>query len=256
LYKGLVPAVTGGTIVADSQACSGTALYAPSTGLYAGYWWKVADITVSQAASSVADQCGRYLAILRAKLYPGANTKYIAQLRYGTMRDSLTSNPTVLLNNTYGYNLYVMGEVDIGSQTPYYVDSAPIDWQNFRITLYAQLTAGTANLYLDTIFLVPLEGFVSVGMPDWSSRVSYYQNSYFAMQRPDGGIGYSGSTECLGISLPGLYLTGSLQMQGGIPPGPGMAVIVGQCGDISVKTTKCKLSVRAIPRWKELRGAD
>jgi hypothetical protein len=76
------------------------------------------------------------------------------------------------------------------------------------------------------------------------------------MQRADESIEYAGQTISEATYLGQMYVQGSSQMQGGIPPGPGVAVVVGQTMAESNKTLNCKLTVRAIPRWKELRGAD
>jgi hypothetical protein len=203
--------------------------------------------------SNYYDQSGRYLALLRCN--PNTAGTFVLQLRYGLNPGRYFANPRVYLVKDADRTSRVvpMGEVDIGGQAPYSVNGTAIMWDKFYMEIYGERKGGTAELYLDTLFLVPLEGFVYFGEPATSNPSPYNQVVYQAMQRANGMIEYAGRSATGGTSM---YTVGNAQMIGGIHPGPGVAVVVGEAGALPSVTRTCKLSVRAMPRWKELRGAD
>jgi hypothetical protein len=244
----------GGTALTASNSRSGTVLSFGTVALPAD--GSLHDLYRSWLVSVTAnynEQCGQFLAIMRANPQNGT---FNLQLRYGMYPDNrYQTNPRVrVVGNTNRYmGNYVLGEVDIGSQAPYSVDGNVSVWRSFWLDVWGERNAGTENLYLDTIYLIPLEGFVCFGEPTKSSTLRANQTKYQAMQRANGVIEYAGSSSMWDDSL---YTIGSVQMQGGIQPGPGVVVGVGEAGEESIVGLKCILTVKAIPRWKELRGAE
>jgi hypothetical protein len=247
----------GGTLLAVANSRMGT------VGAWGGAFSAdgtahiLVNIDMAQVTNNVYDQNGHYLALLRA--YVNAGT-FSLNLRYGLNPTyKYMENPPVSIGwgGAGRWNFYSMGMVDFGGQAPYVVGGTVVDFSSNFMQIRGQRLSGTRSLYMDTIILIPLEGYCEYGDPDPGNRSNNGMTLYQGLQRPNETIEYAGKSESLlGAYANSLYTRGGCQMSGGIPPGSGVAVVVGESEDASDKDGKCQLTVRAIPRWKELRGAE
>jgi len=114
---------------------------------------------------TAANMPGRYLVLLRAKVL--ANTNVVFQLRYGYSGSTDTmhaiSNTIYYAGTGAAYRLIELGNISIPA-SPYY--AAPSQLNNKAVTtdlqLWMQRVAGTDDVQLDALILIPCDHMIHV----------------------------------------------------------------------------------------------
>ncbi len=228
-------AQTDATTTVDATAAAGTRLnvdFATAAG-----WANRADGThdIDGLGNGGAAQSGRHLALLRAKVGAGT-TCQVRLLRWHLLAtdDGVYTDPVTI--TTTGWRIHALGIVDL-SDSP-------------TIEVHAKRTAGSGDLYLDTIVLIPLdeyfvfaEGLAMLGFPAVA-------NALQLTTRPDDLIEAwdAGSSK----RVPAVQHMGQ-----GVPIGDGRMVVVAAADDgDSTLTDTLTCALTAYPRWLSLRGAE
>jgi hypothetical protein len=106
---------------------------------------------------------GRYMVLLRYSMEDG-DTDIVAEMRTGyPSNTTFAPHGEHVLDGTTAWRLEPMGEIQIPSW-PFRENAGDPDLvsRDFTIQIHAERTAGTGDLYLDALILIPSEHFMSL----------------------------------------------------------------------------------------------
>lgn len=207
-------------------------------------------LTASSCTGSPADQRGVFTVLARAKMSDSATTAYLRQgfgyldvSHSDPLIDSITYRSRKYITGT-SWKLYALGNVSIPPEQNTSLDNAGIQ-------LEACLIAGTGELHIDCLVLIPrLEGFASLGYADTSSG-SFY--SARLKSRADGHLYSYTQYDPASYTLDNAVISDlnwSLPANGDKP----MIVLAGQSSAGSTLGDTATITYTYIPRWRTLRG--
>lgn len=280
-YKGMYTAGRGsGT--ADTAAHAGSAAIG---GCY---------LKMSEIAAAPQNMEGRFMVLARVKIGQmptsvqigaGSVVQFNIRMKTSFYADSYGESNEINANSRYypripittttgypagsgkghQYHIYEMGEIEYPLNRSGLANASNfmLTFAGDRITDQAAGTAGTPQLYWDTIYLIPTgEGYYWGGRPlgaQYSNENNYEENTYFGYNGPDdvqtgltsGTTDGSGNQVIYGANQPYLYR--------GVPPGSGIAVFV--CDDVGyrgfdVLPWKVDITINTFDRWHSFRGAE
>jgi len=204
-------------------------------------------IQTSEVTSFSTDQRGEYIVLLRARCTEGS-TVCPVRLTDGWYTSAVKPNfgsrhrtPV----NTTDWNFYEMGRVRLPPVSGGVLLYASQPLTNYALRLEASRTAGTGDLCMDCLILIPAaEGWIyfeqaAVINTDWVTAAETSRGEK---------IGIFGNVQPKS-SIP-------VQIGGGLPLGGGIVVAAGQPETLSDLADEVRVRLAVYPRWHTLRGSD
>ena len=280
-YKGVYVAGRG-------SGTADTTAHAGSASIGGGY------LKMSEIAAAPQNMEGKFLVLARVKIGQmptstqigaGSAVQFNIRMKTSFYTDSYGSSseinsnaryyPRIPISVTTGfpdgsgkgyyYHIYEMGEITYPPNRSGMANASNfmLSFGGDRIYDQAAGTAGTPQLYWDTIYLIPTgEGYYWGGRPlgaKYDNEYNYEENNYYGFNGPDdvqagltsGTVDGSGNILMYGASQPFVYR--------GVPPGSGIGVFV--CDDVGyrgfdVLPWKVDVTLNTVERWESLRGAE
>jgi hypothetical protein len=204
----------------------------------------VDDVVASSA--DYRDQRGSYIVLLRAKV--DASTTARVQLLDGISAHTNASFRTqsrVPIESTSWY-LYELGTVDIPPGKNNYVPDNFLS--EYTLKIQAERTAGSGDLYMDALVLIPTEGAIHVD----NAMIYYGDYILIVMAHPTGAVtGWTFDT----TNIPKLAADVH-PINFSLPVGAGVAIVAAQRETSHVLTDSVIMNPFPIGRWRTLRGSE
>lgn len=234
----------------SSGAASGGADMETTFATEAGWDTRVG-ITVANVTANYADQCGRFLWLLRARVDSGTTAE--VRLSYHAYSWDPVYGPIVEVTDD-AFQHFEMGECQVPPYNRQVLVEKPSSTPagNFGIGIRARRTGGSGSLYLDCLLPIPIDEGWFVAK---EFGCTYEDDSLFYMQFPDDKV------ECFNTDLSDdrYKLTPKYSHHNfAYPPGPaGRLVVVTHADPSGDSMYPCEISTsKHYPRWLNLRGSE
>lgn len=212
-------------------------------------------IIATSVTAFPADQRGRYLVLLRAKLSAAGTVRVrLGDGLYGSglaVPPTLNTRARVVITST-SYQFYEMGTVQIPSPGRGFSSTHLFD--NYAMAIDAERISGSAALHMDCLVLIPIaEGYVVVSMVPATGGEGVYtvfDQGLSVFNLPDG------STEAFHTYGGFPRTAAEPKLSGGVPVGSGLVVMAGQRDGVSTLADTVEIDIDAVKRWNTLRGAE
>lgn len=206
-------------------------------------------IKASQVTANTADQCGRFLVLLRAK-HGGTGAVYV-RMATGWVATNVYDVGVRVAVSDANWLFYALGEVTFPPSQVRSLGALAMAEAGFRIDASGP---AAAELYLDCLVLVPVdEGFCHISGARVQEDTGTIEKTAVGKEADEAiytycyyGTTLNQVTDPSGTSPAGFSL----------PIGSSTLVVVGRGSSASTLADHCDVAIAYTPRWAMLRGAE